>query len=76
MNVITRLLHRINRLRWRITKPITVGVRLLLVRERTVLLVKHTYHRRWYLPGGGVCKGETLEDAARREAAEELGATL
>jgi 8-oxo-dGTP pyrophosphatase MutT (NUDIX family) len=39
-------------------------------------LVKHTYQSHWYLPGGGVNKGETIEEAARREADEELGAEL
>lgn len=70
------LLYRLNRLRWRLTRPITVGVRLLLCAGDRVLLVKHTYQASWYLPGGGVQRGETLEQAARREAAEELGARL
>ena len=76
MRPLPRLLYIINRLRWRITKPITVGVRLILEKDQTVLLVKHTYQRHWYLPGGGIRKGETVEEAARREAAEELGAEL
>jgi 8-oxo-dGTP pyrophosphatase MutT (NUDIX family) len=64
------------RLRWRVTQPITAGVRLILWEEHTLLLVKHTYQRHGYLPGGGLRKGETIEEAARREAAEELGAKL
>ena len=76
MRPIPRLLYIINRLRWQITKPITVGVRLILAKDQTVFLVKHTYQRHWYLPGGGVRKGETIEEAARREAAEEFGAKL
>jgi ADP-ribose pyrophosphatase YjhB (NUDIX family) len=48
----------------------------MLVREEKVLLVKHTYQPGWYLPGGGVKWGETLSDAARREAWEEVGAKL
>jgi 8-oxo-dGTP pyrophosphatase MutT (NUDIX family) len=74
--VLARLFYTIARLRWRVTRPITLGVRLILEKEHTVLLVKHTYQAQWYLPGGGVGRGETLEEAARREAAEEIGATL
>ena len=76
MKPLPRLLYAIDRLRWWISKPITVGVRLILEKDEVVLLVKHTYQRQWYLPGGGVRKGEMLEEAARREAAEEVGATL
>jgi 8-oxo-dGTP pyrophosphatase MutT (NUDIX family) len=51
-------------------------VRVLLVRDGQVLLVRHTYQKAWYLPGGGVKRGETLERAIRREAGEECGAQL
>jgi 8-oxo-dGTP pyrophosphatase MutT (NUDIX family) len=76
MGKLARLLYRIKRLRCYVMRPITVGVRLILSQDQTVLLVKHTYQSHWYLPGGGVKRGETLEEAARREAAEELGAKL
>lgn len=69
-------LYRLNRLRWAITRPVTLGVRLLLIRDDTVILVRHTYQPHAYLPGGGVKRGETLEQATRREAAEEVGAVL
>ena len=61
---------------WKLSKPITVGVRAILVREGKVLLVFHSYQDAWYLPGGGVKRGETLEQAIAREAAEEVGASL
>jgi 8-oxo-dGTP pyrophosphatase MutT (NUDIX family) len=65
---------RLRRLIWRLLNPVTVGVRLLFVQDGRVLLVLHTYDEGWWcLPGGGVQAGETLEQAARREAAEELG---
>jgi 8-oxo-dGTP pyrophosphatase MutT (NUDIX family) len=65
------------RLIWRFTNPVTIGVRLLLVKDNQALLVQHTYQPdQWFFPGGGVKKGETIEQAARREAAEEVGADL
>jgi len=60
----------------RIFKPISIGVRVMLVRDDQILLVKHSYMDEWYFPGGGTKRKETLADAARREALEEVGATL
>lgn len=52
----------------------TLGVRVLVENEkREVLLVKHTYVKGWYLPGGGVETGETLIEAACKELREEAG---
>lgn len=76
-NLLPQLFYRLNRGWLWFTRPLTLGVRLLLVNEQGILLVQHRYQPEvWFLPGGGVEKGETLEQAARREAYEELGAEL
>ena len=73
-----RLLHRLHRVWLWIARPLTLGVRVILLREGAagpeVLLVRQTYQDAWALPGGGVERGETLEQAACREAREEAGA--
>lgn len=59
---------------WRMRRPMTLGVRILCRDdEGRVLLVRHTYAKGWFLPGGGVESGETAEQAAIRELAEEGG---
>ncbi len=57
-------------------RPIRMGVRVVMIQDGKVWLVRQTYVPGWYLPGGGLKKGETLEEAARREAREETGAEL
>ncbi len=57
-------------------RPIRNGVRIMMVKDGKVWLVKHTYLPGWFLPGGGLNKWETLDQAARREAREETGANL
>lgn len=57
-------------------RPVRIGVRVLMVQDGMVWLVRHTYLPGWFLPGGGVDRNETLEQAARREAREEAGAEL
>jgi ADP-ribose pyrophosphatase YjhB (NUDIX family) len=70
------LAYKLYRLQWLLTRPIVIGVRIMLVKDGKALLVRHTYIDGWYLPGGGVKRGETLEEAARREAREEVGANM
>jgi 8-oxo-dGTP pyrophosphatase MutT (NUDIX family) len=52
----------------------SLGVRAIVVdAANKVLLVKHTYHPGWYLPGGGIKRRETPEAAIIREVHEEAG---
>ena len=58
----------------RLTRGMTLGVRVVATDPRgRVMLVKHTYLAGWWLPGGGVDRGETTPDAAVRELREETG---
>jgi ADP-ribose pyrophosphatase YjhB (NUDIX family) len=58
----------------RITLPMSLGVRALVLRGDEVLLVRHRAGRTpWSLPGGGVARNETLVQAALREIREEGG---
>ncbi len=55
-----------------VRKPRTLGVRTLIIDDtERILLVRHSYRPGWFLPGGGVHKWETLEQAAIRESREE-----
>ncbi|MCB9746054.1 MAG: NUDIX domain-containing protein [Alphaproteobacteria bacterium] len=69
-----RGVHRLRRLGWRLTRPVKVGARAIPVREDGALcMVRHSYLQGWFFPGGGVDGGETPEQAAVRELAEETG---
>lgn len=73
MRMTKRVLWAGERVRWRVFHPVTAGVRVMFVRDGMVLLIEHTYRAGWFLPGGGIEKEETFEDAARREGEEEAG---
>lgn len=71
------LLYPLLRLYWRALRPEVLGVRCLIEHEGRVLLIRNPYGpMKWDLPGGGIHRRETPEQAARREVLEEVGITL
>lgn len=52
-------------------------MKCILEADGKILDVRHAYgKRKWMFPGGRIEKGESPEDAARREIKEELGVKL
>lgn len=75
MVVLLRIAAGLRKVVWRVLGPRTIGVRALVVDgQGRVLLVRHTYGpKAWHLPGGGVKRRESLDEAVRREVHEETG---
>ena len=61
---------------WYITRPTTSGAKTVIRCGNEILLIKTTYGYTYSLPGGGIKKDEQPEDAAKREAFEEVGIRL
>jgi len=76
LKFLIKYIYILSRMFWLWVNPLSMGVRILLIRDQQILLVKHVYNNLWYLPGGLVERSESLEQAVRREALEEVGAHI
>ena len=74
--LLLHFLYKIYKLIFFFTRPVIIGVRVMLIRDGQILLVKHSYQDGWLIPGGGIKRKETEEQAARRECREEIGAEV
>jgi ADP-ribose pyrophosphatase YjhB (NUDIX family) len=72
-SVWARLRGRLFHVYFRLKRPMTLGVRALVLDETggKIFLIRHTYVPGWQMPGGGVETGETLREALDKELMEE-----
>lgn len=71
-SLLTRVMTRCLHVAFLVTRGMTMGVRAACFDEQgRVFLVRHSYLPGWYLPGGGVERGETVIEALHKEIREE-----
>ena len=76
MRKLLDLAYRLQKRLWRIVRPRTRGVKVMLfAADGGIVLIRNSYGRSdlFLLPGGGVRPFEDPAAAARREVREELG---
>lgn len=72
--VALRIANNLRRLFLRVTRVHTHGVTGLVLDDHgRICMVRHSYMRGWFLPGGGQKRDETPAEAVCREVREEAG---
>jgi 8-oxo-dGTP pyrophosphatase MutT (NUDIX family) len=73
-----RVAHELRKYWWRYARPNVIGCRVLAFDDQDrLLLIRHSYGRRgWLPPGGGMRRGEDPLAGAIREFGEEVGCPL
>ncbi len=68
--------HLARQILWRIIRPRRLAAAAVVFnQEGQVLLIENSYAKGWRLPGGGVERGEAVEQSMIREMIEETGLT-
>ena len=72
-----RVADRFRRVYWFVFRPTTTGCKCVIEHDGRWLMIRNTYGRgHWTFPGGAVERGESPDDAAKREVREEVGVWL
>ncbi|MEK7195749.1 MAG: NUDIX domain-containing protein, partial [Patescibacteria group bacterium] len=71
--ILYKIVHPLMRFYWFLVHPKTSGVKCLIEHDGKFLVIRNTYgEMHWTLPGGGIKKGESPEQAVLREVKEEV----
>jgi ADP-ribose pyrophosphatase YjhB (NUDIX family) len=74
IRVAVSTVHQLQLAFWFFTRPHTNGIHAVPVTpDGKIVLVRLTYRSGWHLPGGGLKKGESEQEAVLRELREEIG---
>jgi 8-oxo-dGTP pyrophosphatase MutT (NUDIX family) len=75
--LLSPILFPFYKLYWKIFKPQSYGSKVIIENNGKYLLIKNNYgYGQWTFVGGRIDKGESPDEAAKREVMEEVGLKL